>query len=132
VERLGLAETCRATLIIAFVQWQCSDAARKHRELFSERAGGRSYRNEDVTTQELENEFRLVNVPPDKQKDPALVKQVLGELVLRKYLLQQALAAKLDREPSVLLDLLRAGPSIVECLSLSDGRRQTYKPSGHR
>ena len=69
--------------------------------------------SEDVTTQELENEFRLLNVPPDKQKDPALVKQVLGELVLRKYLLQQALDAKLDREPGVLLDLLRARTQVL-------------------
>ena len=47
-----------------------------------------------ITTQELENEFRLANVSPDKQKDPALVKRVLGELVLRKYLFVQALNAK--------------------------------------
>ena len=67
-----------------------------------------------ITTQELENEFRLANVPPDKQKDPALVKRVLGELVLRKYLLVQALNAKLDREPGVLLDLLRAREQVLE------------------
>src|SRR4051812_38192091 len=59
-----------------------------------------------ITTQELENEFRLANVPPDKQKEPALIKRVLGELVMRKYLLAQALNAKLDREPAVLLELL--------------------------
>ena len=32
----------------------------------------------------------------------------VGEIVVRKYLLQQAMTAKLDREPGVLLDLLRA------------------------
>src|SRR5437899_786988 len=67
-----------------------------------------------ITTQELENEFRLANVPPDKQKDPALVKRVLGEVVLRKYLYSQALNAKLDREPAVLLDLLRGREQILE------------------
>ena len=67
-----------------------------------------------VTTQELENEFRLANVPPDKQKDPEVIKQVLRELVARKYLLQQALAAKLDREPAVLLDLLRSREQVLE------------------
>src|SRR5215217_4873508 len=51
-----------------------------------------------VTTQELETEFRWANVPNDRRKDPAIVKRVLGELVTRKYLLQQAMAAKLDRE----------------------------------
>ena len=69
--------------------------------------------NEVVTTQELENEFRLANIPPDKQKDPATVKRVLNELVLRKYLQQQALNAKLDREPRVLLDLLRARSQVL-------------------
>src|SRR5262249_35571116 len=42
------------------------------------------------------------------------VKRVLGELVLRKYLLAQALNAKLDREPGVLLDLLRGREQILE------------------
>jgi hypothetical protein len=67
-----------------------------------------------VTTQELENEFRLANVLPDRQKDPEVIRQVLRELVARKYLLQQALAAKLDREPGVLLDLLRTREQVLE------------------
>lgn len=67
-----------------------------------------------VTTQEFENEMRLANVPADKQKDPEVVKKVLGDLVVRKYLLQQALGAKLDREPGVLLDLLRAREQVLE------------------
>lgn len=67
-----------------------------------------------ITTQELDNELRWANVPPDKQKDPEVIKRVLGELVVRKYLLQQALAAKLDREPGVLLDLLRAREQVLE------------------
>jgi len=67
-----------------------------------------------ITTQELDNELRWANVPPDKQKDPEVIKRVLGELVVRKYLLQQALASKLDREPGVLLDLLRAREQVLE------------------
>ncbi len=69
--------------------------------------------DEVVTIQELENEFRWANIPADRQKDPAIVKQVLGELVLRKYLLQQALNAKLDREPGVLLDILRSRAQVL-------------------
>ena len=69
--------------------------------------------DEVVTTQELQNEFRLANIPADKQKDPAILKPVLKELVLRKYLLQQAVNAKLDREPGVLLDLLRARSQVL-------------------
>jgi EpsD family peptidyl-prolyl cis-trans isomerase len=70
--------------------------------------------DEVVTTQELENEFRWANVPVDKQKDPEVIKRVLSELVARKYLLTQALAAKLDREPGVLLDLLRSREQVLE------------------
>ncbi|MGO8911605.1 MAG: hypothetical protein ACLQDM_20110 [Bradyrhizobium sp.] len=61
-----------------------------------------------ITTQELDNEFRLANVPTEKRKDPAAIKQVLGNIVTRKYLVRQALDKKLDREPTVLLDILRA------------------------
>lgn len=61
-----------------------------------------------ITTQELDNEFRIANVPTDRRKDPAAVRQVLGDLVTRKYLVRQALDGKFDREPTVLLDMLRA------------------------
>ena len=64
--------------------------------------------NEVVTVQELDNEFRLGNVTAEKRKDPDLIKRVLGELVTRKYLVQKAVEAKLDREPTVLLDILRS------------------------
>jgi EpsD family peptidyl-prolyl cis-trans isomerase len=64
--------------------------------------------NQVVTVQELDNEFRLGNVSSEKRKDPDTIKRVLGELVTRKYLVQQALDAKLDREPTVLLDILRS------------------------
>lgn len=67
---------------------------------------------DDITAQELENEFRLDNVPPDKRSD-ALVKRVLGEIVARKYLVQQALAAKLDREPAVHLDIMRSREQVL-------------------
>lgn len=69
--------------------------------------------NEVVTIQELDNEFRLAGVTPDKQKDPEVLKRILGEIVVRKYLLQQAMTAKLDREPSVLLDLLRVREQVL-------------------
>jgi EpsD family peptidyl-prolyl cis-trans isomerase len=56
----------------------------------------------------LQNEFRVANVPADKQKDPETLKRVMGDLISRKYLVRQALDAKLDREPGVLLDILRS------------------------
>lgn len=70
--------------------------------------------NEVVTTLELQNEFRRANVPAEKQKDPETIRRVLRELVVRKFLLQQAIAAKLDREPTVLLDLLRSREQVLE------------------
>jgi EpsD family peptidyl-prolyl cis-trans isomerase len=67
---------------------------------------------DDVTIQEFENEFRWLNVPANK-RDDATVKRVLQEVVSRKYLVQQALAAKLDREPTVHLDLMRAKEQVL-------------------
>jgi EpsD family peptidyl-prolyl cis-trans isomerase len=75
--------------------------------------------NEVITTQELENEFRLINIPADKQKDPETLKRVLGEIVTRKYLVRQALDAKLDREPGVLLDLLRSRELVLANAAIS-------------
>lgn len=68
--------------------------------------------SEDITVQELENEFRLAQIPADK-RDDAITKRVLGDLVQRKYLAQKAVAGKLDREPGVLLDLLRSREQIL-------------------
>jgi EpsD family peptidyl-prolyl cis-trans isomerase len=67
---------------------------------------------DDVTQQELDNELRLANVPTDKRSDPIL-KAALSRIVERKYLVQQAIAAKLDREPTVHLDLLRSREQIL-------------------
>ncbi len=67
---------------------------------------------DDVTQQELDNELRLANVPSDKRSDE-VVKAALSRIIERKYLVQQALAAKLDREPTVHLDLLRAREQIL-------------------
>src|ERR1700729_2386218 len=67
---------------------------------------------DDVTAQELDNELRLANVPADKRSD-AIVKAALSRIVERKYLVQQAVAAKLDREPTVHLDLLRSREQIL-------------------
>jgi EpsD family peptidyl-prolyl cis-trans isomerase len=72
---------------------------------------------DEVTIQELENEFRLANVPPDKRSD-AIVKRVLSEIIVRKYLARQALTAKLDREPTVLLDVLRSKEQILASASI--------------
>ena len=67
---------------------------------------------DDVTQQELDNELRLANVPVDKRSDP-VIKAALSRIVERKYLVQQAVAAKLDREPTVHLDLLRSREQIL-------------------
>ena len=67
---------------------------------------------DDVTQQELENELRLAGVPVDKRTD-AVVKAALARVIERKYLVQQALAGKLDREPTVHLDILRAREQIL-------------------
>jgi EpsD family peptidyl-prolyl cis-trans isomerase len=67
---------------------------------------------DDVTQQELDNELRLAGVPADKRSD-AVVKAALSRVIERKYLVQQALAGKLDREPTVHLDILRSREQIL-------------------
>ena len=67
---------------------------------------------DDVTQQELDNELRLAGIPADKRTD-AIVKDALARVIERKYLMQQALAGKLDREPTVHLDILRSREQIL-------------------
>ncbi len=67
---------------------------------------------DDITQQELDNELRLANIPADQRTD-AVVKTILSRIIERKYLVQQAMAAKLDREPTVHLDLLRSREQIL-------------------
>lgn len=66
----------------------------------------------EVTQQELDNELSLANIPVDNRSD-SVVKAAMIRILERKYLLQQALAAKLDREPTVHLDLLRAREQVL-------------------
>lgn len=84
--------------------------------------------NEVVTTQELENEFRWENIPAAKQSDPDSIRKVLNDLVMRKYLLQQAIDAKLDREPGVLLDMLRSREQVLATAFMN--RAVASKPPG--
>ena len=67
---------------------------------------------DDVTQQEVDNELRLAGVGTDKRSDE-LVKAALSRIIERKYLVQQARAIKLDREPTVHLDILRSNEQIV-------------------
>jgi EpsD family peptidyl-prolyl cis-trans isomerase len=67
----------------------------------------------DITQPELDNEMRLANVPPERRKDDAIVKAALSRVIERKYIDEQAIAAKLDREPTVLLDLLRSREQVL-------------------
>jgi EpsD family peptidyl-prolyl cis-trans isomerase len=67
---------------------------------------------DDVTQQELDNELRLAGIAPDKRTD-AVIKAALSRVIERKYLVQQALAGKLDREPTVHLDILRSREQIL-------------------
>jgi EpsD family peptidyl-prolyl cis-trans isomerase len=82
-----------------------------------------------ITTAELDNELRLANVPAEKQKDPAIIRQVLSEVVLRKYLVDRALSSKLDREPSVLLDILRSRDQVLAAAAAS--RAVSTQPTTH-
>ena len=117
--RHALVEMCRATAILGLCGAFLFGCSNKTTSQSGASQVVAHVGDEDVTTQELENEFRLANVPADKQKDPAVIKQVMGELVLRHYLMQQAVTDKLDREPGVLLDIMRARAQVLANAYLS-------------
>jgi EpsD family peptidyl-prolyl cis-trans isomerase len=66
-----------------------------------------------VTSSELEAEFRAAHASPAAQKDPATIKRMVNELVVRKYLVEQALQTNLDRDPDVRADLLQAREQLL-------------------
>jgi EpsD family peptidyl-prolyl cis-trans isomerase len=68
---------------------------------------------DDVTLQELQTELRARDVPADKLNDDATLKAALQDIVSRKYLVQQAVAAKLDRQPGILLEILRQREQVL-------------------
>ena len=67
---------------------------------------------EDVTIHELQNELRHRGVSADKMTDET-TKATLTDIVKRKSLAQRAQAAGLDREPTVLLDLIRGREQLL-------------------
>jgi EpsD family peptidyl-prolyl cis-trans isomerase len=113
-----LKRLCRTSLVLALCAIALSGCGKKDQAATSGQIV--AHVGDDViTTQELENEFRVANIPANRQKEPTVVKQVLGELVLRKYMLQKALSLKLDREPNVLLDILRSREQTMASAYLS-------------
>ena len=67
---------------------------------------------DEVTQQELDNELRLARIPSDKRTDQ-VIKAMLSRIAERKYLVQKAVAAKLDAEPTVNLDLRRSREQVL-------------------
>ena len=68
--------------------------------------------NEDVTIHELQNEYRNAGISSDRITEP-LTRAALQEITRRKLLAQKAITAGLDREPTVLLDLLRMREQVL-------------------
>ena len=67
---------------------------------------------EDVTIHELSNEYRHLGVSADRVTDD-VTRAALNEITKRKSLAQRAQAAGLDREPTILLDILRGKEEIL-------------------
>ena len=66
----------------------------------------------NVTQQELDNELRRGNIQASQRTDQT-IKAALTQIIARKYIAQEALAAKLDSEPTVQLDLLRSREQVL-------------------
>jgi EpsD family peptidyl-prolyl cis-trans isomerase len=112
---LALTSVCRAATILGLCGVLVAGCGKKSGEqaALSNSQVVAHVGEQVITAQEFENELRLLNIPPEKQKEPETVKRVLNEMVTRKYLLAQALNAKLDREPNVLLDILRSREQVL-------------------
>src|SRR5665213_3125724 len=80
-----------------------------------------------VTTSEFDAQFRAAHVSPAAQKDPATIKRMVNELVVRKYLVEQALRTELDRGPVVRADLLQAREHLLSDTYLD--RKLAGKPA---
>jgi peptidyl-prolyl cis-trans isomerase C len=95
--------------------------------------------NDEIKAYELANEMRLAGVPMGKDKekpDDQVTKRFMRELVQRKYLVQKAIAEKLDRDPGFLVELQRQREQLLANLylqravadtSLSGSRIEAYQ-----
>jgi EpsD family peptidyl-prolyl cis-trans isomerase len=95
--------------------------------------------NDEIKAYELANEMRLAGVPMGKDKekpDEQVTKRFMRELVQRKYLVQKAIAEKLDRDPSFLVEQQRQREQLLANLylqravadtSLSGSRIEAYQ-----
>ena len=110
----GFVRVCRVAAVLGLCGFLLAGCSKKSdQEASSNSQVIARVGNEVITVPEFENELRLQNIAPDKQKDQDVVKRVLNEMVTRKYLLSQAMNAKLDREPNVLLELLRSREQVL-------------------
>ena len=95
--------------------------------------------NDEIKAYELANEMRLAGVPMGKDKekpDDQLTKRFMRELVQRKYLVQKAIAEKLDRDPGFLVESQRQRDQLLANMylqravadtSLSGSRIEAYQ-----
>jgi EpsD family peptidyl-prolyl cis-trans isomerase len=60
----------------------------------------------------------LENVPIDQQQNPEVIRRFLNKIVLRKYLMQEAVAEKLDQDPSVLSNVVRSREQILSLAAI--------------
>ncbi len=95
--------------------------------------------NDEIKAYELANEMRLAGVPMGKDKekpDDQVTKRFMRELVQRKYLVQKAIAEKLDRDPGFLVEAQRQRDQLLANMylqravadtSLSGSRIEAYE-----
>jgi EpsD family peptidyl-prolyl cis-trans isomerase len=124
----SLPQQCRKAAVVGICGLVLVACGKKDQPVASNSQVVAHVGTEVVTIQELDNELRWANIPVNKQNDPDNIKKVLSDLVLRKYLLQQALNSKLDREPRVLLDVLRSREQVLAGASLT--RKATAASAG--
>jgi EpsD family peptidyl-prolyl cis-trans isomerase len=108
------SRACRAAISVACLLVVAGCNAQKPQQQAAQSKGQviAKVGNEDVTIHELQNEYRLAGIAPDKVTEQ-ITRALLEEITRRKSLAQKAIAGGLDREPTVLLDILRGREQIL-------------------
>ena len=75
---------------------------------------------DEIKAYELANEMRAAGVPmgKDTKPDDQITKRLVRELVQRKYLVQKAIAEKLDHDPGFLVESQRQREQLLATLYL--------------
>lgn len=125
-----LADVCLSAkcllLVVAFASLSACGNKEGTSEAHSSQTVAR-VNGDEITVHQINNELQRANIKPE-QKDAA-AKQVVQGLIDRQIIVQEAIKAKLDRNPQVLQALENAKAQILAQAYIEQKVSQTAKPT---